>query len=326
MLAGNQHTREAFLPPAPQSLVADALSRIPSAHFRDMIWVTDSIAACTAMLVEAVNGDSTTVRRWVSNARGDADVAPLISILSAVCDSIVADAYRARGDVSAITTFVVSLEREVLGRLTLDRRDARSAPVNDPETAELADALLRIVAAYDRPTATHLEATAVLARRIAIRMHLTPDRVATVELAARLHDIGNISIPTSVLNKPGALTAQEWSAMQLHPARGAAALLDTPKLAHLAPIVRSHHERIDGEGYPDKLAGDSIPIESRIIAVADAFHAMTTVRPYRQAMMPNAALRVLARNAGTQFDVDIVDATFEVFEYSRRARHANAIA
>jgi HD-GYP domain-containing protein (c-di-GMP phosphodiesterase class II) len=312
-----------LLPPATQSLVADALSRIPSAHFRDMIWVTDSIAACTAMVVEAVNGDATTVRRWVKSARGDADVAPLISILSAVCDSIVADAYRMRGDVSAITTFVISLEREVLGRLTIERRDAVNAPVNDAETAELADALVRIVAAYDRQTATHLDATAVLARRIAVAMQLTPDRIGTVELAARLHDIGNISVRTELLRKPGPLTAEEWNEMSLHPIRGAAALLDTPKLAHLAPIVRAHHERIDGEGYPDKVAGDAIPIEARIIAVADAFHAMTTVRPYRQAMMPNAALRVLARNAGSQFDVDVVDATFELFEYSRRGREAN---
>jgi HD-GYP domain-containing protein (c-di-GMP phosphodiesterase class II) len=182
----------------------------------------------------------------------------------------------------------------------------------DPETTELAAGLVRIVRMHDRETAVHLDATSALARRIANAMQLPIDVVMTIELAARLHDIGKLGVHRDVLQKAGPLTTPEWGAMRMHTEIGAAALQDTPKLAFLAPIVRAHHERIDGEGYPDGLRGDEIPLESRVVAVADAFHAMTS------------ALTILAANAGPQFDAGVVETTLTLLHYGRRKRFSIA--
>ncbi len=194
----------------------------------------------------------------------------------------------------------------------------------DPETTELAAGLVRIVRMHDRETAVHLDATSALARRIANAMQLPIDVVMTIELAARLHDIGKLGVHRDVLQKAGPLTTPEWGAMRMHTEIGAAALQDTPKLAFLAPIIRAHHERIDGEGYPDGLRGDEIPLESRVVAVADAFHAMTSGRWYRRAMMPNDALTILAANAGPQFDAGVVETTLTLLHYGRRKRFSIA--
>ena len=194
----------------------------------------------------------------------------------------------------------------------------------DSETKELAAGLVRIVRMHDRATAVHLDATATLARRIASAMELPIEMVMTIELAARLHDIGKVGVHRDVLQKNGPLSVMEWNAMRQHTDIGAGALLDTPKLAFVAPIVRAHHERMDGLGYPDRLRGEEIPLEARVVAVADAFHAMTTARWYRPAMLPNDALEILAVNAGPQFDPDVVGAALTLLNYGRRAQRAIA--
>jgi len=122
-----------------------------------------------------------------------------------------------------------------------------------------------------------------------------------------LHDIGKAAIPEAILDKPGPLSDREWEFMRRHPAIGERIVLAAPALANTAEIIRSTHERIDGHGYPDGLTGDSIPVGSRIIAVCDAFDAMTSERPYRPAMTDDAAILELKRNAGTQFDAEIVE-------------------
>ena len=129
-----------------------------------------------------------------------------------------------------------------------------------------------------------------------------------VRLAAQLHDIGETAIPGTVRNKPGPLDAHDWEFMHRHTLVGERIVLAAPALAYTAPLIRSSHERIDGQGYPDGLAGEQIPIGARIIAVCDAFDAMTSDRPYRAATTPEAALAELARCAGTQFDPEVVQA------------------
>ena len=106
--------------------------------------------------------------------------------------------------------------------------------------------------------------------------------------------------------------------MSLHPSKGEEILLGIPALAEFAPIVRAHHERFDGTGYPDRMIGDEIPLESRVIAVADAFHAMTVPRPYRKPFAVEVALEELIANAGTQFDEDVVQVFVEMFGYSHQ--------
>jgi two-component system, cell cycle response regulator len=123
----------------------------------------------------------------------------------------------------------------------------------------------------------------------------------------RLHDIGKAAIPAAILDKSGPLDEREWEFMRRHPTIGERIALAAPALAGTAAIIRSTHERIDGHGYPDGLTGQNIPIGSRIIAVCDAFDAMTSDRSYRPAISTDAALDELKRHAGTQFDATVVE-------------------
>jgi HD-GYP domain-containing protein (c-di-GMP phosphodiesterase class II) len=140
-----------------------------------------------------------------------------------------------------------------------------------------------------------------LARAVARRLGLDEVQVSEVAHVALLHDLGKIAVPDAILRKPGPLTAHEQGLMRQHPVVGADIVASTPDLAHLAPAIRAEHERWDGAGYPDGLAGEDIPIASRITLVCDAFHAMTSHRPYRRAMSAEAARAEIRRASGTQF-------------------------
>ena len=137
-------------------------------------------------------------------------------------------------------------------------------------------------------------------------MGLPDDRLKILELGALFHDIGKIGVPSEIIRKPGALTAAERREMNRHPEIGDQILAPVPFLQLVRPIVRASHERWDGGGYPDGIGGDRIPLESRIVFVCDAYHAMTTDRPYRAALPEKEALRRLKLSAGTQFDPDVV--------------------
>jgi HD-GYP domain-containing protein (c-di-GMP phosphodiesterase class II) len=129
-----------------------------------------------------------------------------------------------------------------------------------------------------------------------------------IVLAGRLHDIGKLAIPENTLLKPGALSREEWALMRTHPIRGAEMVSRIPDLRPLAPLIRAHHERWDGHGYPDRLAGQEIPFGARLIAVVDAYLAMTEGRPYQQPRSRKMTLEELHRCAGTQFDPQLVAA------------------
>jgi HD-GYP domain-containing protein (c-di-GMP phosphodiesterase class II) len=138
---------------------------------------------------------------------------------------------------------------------------------------------------------------------------LDPIRRRRVELGALLHDVGKIRIPAAIINKPGALDEHEWEIMRGHTIAGEAMLRSAGGLlATVAQVVRHTHERHDGGGYPDGLAGDAVPVESRIIAVCDAYNAMTTDRAYRKALSSGEASAELRRCAGSQFDPQMVAA------------------
>ena len=160
----------------------------------------------------------------------------------------------------------------------------------------------------DRYTGDHSEAVVELTVRVAQALALPPDEVNRVETGALLHDIGKVGIPDSILHKDGPLDDDEWALMKEHPVIGERILRAIPGLGGVARIVRHEHERWDGGGYPDGLSGDAIPMGSRIILACDAYHAMTSDRPYRQAMPHGDALRELRKNAGTQFDPQVVEA------------------
>lgn len=167
--------------------------------------------------------------------------------------------------------------------------------------------------AKDPYTKGHADRVGLLSRRIAGRLGFTRERQDILARAARLHDIGKISIPEYLLAKEGSLTPSERTQFQLHPERSAELLRYLTDLDQVLPAIRGHHERLDGKGYPDGLRGEEIPLEARIIAVADAYDAMTTDRPYRPAMDHREALKILETNAGIQWDPQVIQALLDTF-------------
>jgi putative nucleotidyltransferase with HDIG domain len=179
---------------------------------------------------------------------------------------------------------------------------------------ELVTTLTRVVCARDPYTGGHSESIADLAAAVAQELGLSPAEVQNLRVAALLHDIGKVAIPDGILHKPGPLEPEEWAVVRKHPDIGARILASARHLWPVIPIVRHHHERWDGRGYPDGLSGEAIPLGARILAVVDAYAAMTDVRPYRTPLPVDLALQELRRCAGTQFDPQIVDAFLRTLE------------
>ncbi len=175
-------------------------------------------------------------------------------------------------------------------------------------------ALMSTVEAKDDYTASHEEQVGELAQRVAMRLGVEQSRAVDVRHAALLHDVGKVAIPSEILLKPAPLTDEEWVTMRSHAEIGGALVARIPAFAHLAEAVRASHERWDGGGYPDGLAGERIPLAARIIAACDTYEAIVTDRPYRAASPPEDAARELLRVAGGQLDPSVVDALLDELE------------
>jgi putative nucleotidyltransferase with HDIG domain len=215
-----------------------------------------------------------------------------------------------------VATFLLpALALQRLIHLYQEQRDAVAglAAVNQQlERANLsfASALVATLDARDRYTAGHSAAVAVYSRDIARRMGLTEEDQRLVHLCGLVHDIGKVGLPPGLLEKAGSLTLEERRQMERHPVIGERILSKVEDYADIARVVRHHHERVDGLGYPDSMSADEIPLLSRIIAVADAYNAMTSDRPYRDAMPSRVARLRLAQAVESQFDTTVV-AAFE---------------
>jgi diguanylate cyclase (GGDEF)-like protein len=192
-------------------------------------------------------------------------------------------------------------------RAVTDRRlhGARS-PATLSAERQVTDALLRVLGERDPELAEHLDDVGQLALQMAQRIGLPEETAEKIRVAGELHDVGKTAIPDSILEKRGPLTAAEWEFMSRHTLIGERIVLAAPALEHTAAIVRSSHERVDGSGYPDGLRGRQIPVGARIISICDAFDAMVTPRPYREAMSTRDAMVELRHGAGTQFDAGLV--------------------
>ena len=179
---------------------------------------------------------------------------------------------------------------------------------NDPGVAYVRDALRRMLAEHDPVLSLHDDEVAELAVDVARALELPEAEVAIVRQAAELRDIGKLAMPDSILGKPAPLDEEEWTLMRRHALVGERILQASPALAAAGALVRASHERWDGAGYPDALAGEAIALGARIVAACDAFYAMISPRPYRAARTRAAALDELNRCAGTQFDPQVVEA------------------
>ena len=168
------------------------------------------------------------------------------------------------------------------------------------------EALANAVEAKDEYTSDHCRALAGMSMTVGEEMGLRADRLKMLELGALFHDIGKIGVPSDIIRKPGPLTAAERREMNRHPEIGAQILAPVPFLQPVRPIVEASHERWDGNGYLHGLRGEEIPLEARIVFVCDAFHAMTTDRPYRDSLGEKEAIRRLKLSSGTQFDPNVV--------------------
>jgi two-component system cell cycle response regulator len=214
------------------------------------------------------------------------------------------------------------LDRPCCPKLADERMYANKASRSSP-SRQLTDVLLQVIAEQNASLDEHVERVSRLAREIAEALGEPEHEVRQICTAAKLHDVGKTAIPAAILDKAGPLNAKEWIFMHRHPLIGERIVLAAPALASTAPLIRSSHERIDGHGYPDGLAGADIPLGSRIIAVCDAFDAMTSDRSYRTAMSADAALEELAAHAGSQFDGRVV-ATFDQLFASGRTGQLEA--
>lgn len=180
-------------------------------------------------------------------------------------------------------------------------------------TMEVVTSLAAAIDAKDTYTKGHSQSVSFYSEMLAKAVGLDENMVKRIKLAAELHDVGKIGISESILRKPGPLTDHEWEVMKQHPIIAVKKILEPVKsLNDLIPIVRHHHERIDGYGYPDRLKGDEIPFGAKIVAVADAFHAMISNRPYRKASSVEKALDILRTGAGKQWDSGLVEKFIEL--------------
>lgn len=206
-----------------------------------------------------------------------------------------------------VPAFTTYLAFETIQRLQSQTQDAMIA---------MADA----IDARDPYTAMHSKRVTELAVQIAEVQGLKTRDIDRIELAARIHDVGKIGISDSILNKPGKLDEAEWELMRQHPVIGEQLLASYRQFRHESAIVRSHHERWDGKGYPDQTRGHDIPIGARIIGVADAFDAMTSNRPYRAALSTHHATEEIRKQALTQFDPQVVASFLQVMEEMNKVR------
>jgi len=164
----------------------------------------------------------------------------------------------------------------------------------------------------DRVTRDHVVRTAELAVRVGEQLQLGPCALRRLGMTAILHDVGKLNLPDQILIKPGRLTDTEFEIIRTHTVHGAQLVSASPALAEITDGVRGHHERIDGGGYPDGLAGDAIPHDARVVAACDAFDAMANTRQYREGMGHDKAIAILNEHAGSQWDSDVVAALVTV--------------
>ncbi len=216
--------------------------------------------------------------------------------------------------ISRADAALYAAKREGRNRTHFYRDGSDNDAAGEPVAVRLARVFAIAAGAREGMPENHLEDVAELSARVAGEVGLSSLDAVRCRIAGWLHDVGKVALPERILAKPGALDPEEWVVMRSHVTLGEELVLQVPELAHAAPAVRHHHERFDGGGYPDGLVGDAIPIGARIVAVVDAYSAMTSPRVYSAARTTDAAIAELKRCAGGHFDPSVVAAFLRVLD------------
>jgi putative nucleotidyltransferase with HDIG domain len=272
-----------------------------------------SLVSALGQTLEAASPDP--VVSWARMAHGAYPLPLIHDLVTAACDVAAAAGEPLDIDFSALLVFLEIVKANVAEAFPL----TPGSRYEDPQRATngVIEGVLAMLKARDEATCAHSHATGAWCRRLSEAMGLSAATTEVVVRAGVLHDIGKIATPDDILFKPGPLTESEWIVMQKHAEFGAQILSELPALAPYAPIVRAHHERWDGLGYPFGLKGEQIPFEARVVAVADAFHAMISHRPYRPAIAQREAMVILREGRGTQWDAEVVDAMIAMLDAPR---------
>jgi len=269
--------------------------------------------------------DREVVDAW-ADAETDAEEAFEHSRIVVIACAVISAAFIADcGNCDEVISYLALRSSELEKRFRAERPPKVSKAVNPAKLVsrdEVVASLLSAIEARDAATCEHSRAVGMWCSRIAKTMGMSAEEQAFATLAGTLHDVGKIATPTDILLKPGPLNVDEWEAMRAHAQIGAKMLERIPSLKDVAPAVRSHHERMDGRGYPDGLEGDAIPILAKIIAVSDSFHAMISKRAFREALPVPAALDELRAGSGKQFDPAVVGALLDIVQPSSATRAA----
>jgi HD-GYP domain-containing protein (c-di-GMP phosphodiesterase class II) len=295
--------------------VIERLGTRSSAHASTL--VVRSLVSALGQAIESASPDP--VVAWGRMAHGSYTLPVVHDLLSAATEVAAEEAEPLEIDFSSLLVFLEIVKAELVEVLPLpDALNVRSDERRGA-TSGMIDGILAMLKARDEATCAHAQATGAWCRRLAEALDLSPSVTDTVVKAAILHDIGKIGTPDAILFKAGPLDEAEWETMRAHADFGADILAELPALAPYAGIVRAHHERWDGYGYPNGLRGEEIPFEARVVAVADAFHAMISNRPYRAAIGQREAMEILRAGSGTQWDPTVAAAMIAMLDAPRTA-------
>ena len=278
---------------------------------------TLAVQILASMLVDTISGSLRSgdgqIVYWIDRICDTyVDQPGISSFLNTVCASL-ETFLSANGGSERERRSLRELDPQIRALARKPRSGIPPAPEHLNETDALINQLLSRLDRADPLTAEHSRAVAVWSARIARRLTLRESEVVFASRCGMIHDVGKMTTPPEILNAPRKLTPEEWKIMQQHTTSGQQIiLLDETALMEFAPAVRSHHERLDGAGYPDGRGREEIPLATRIVSVADSFNAMIGRRPYRPALPVSVALDELTRYRGTQFDPDVVEAMHAV--------------
>jgi putative nucleotidyltransferase with HDIG domain len=295
-----------------------------------IIFLVTLVAAGASVVTDLLLNLGTILIRGAGTIRGFFKLAVPLLVLSlplyVPLVALLVYGYRIYSLWIAVVFLLSAIALQRLMQLYQEQREAvqRFAETNaqlQRANLSFATALVATLDARDQYSAGHSAAVAAYARDIAKRMGLSVEEQQLAHLCGLVHDIGKVGLPSGLLEKPGPLTLEERRQMEAHAAIGERILRNVDTYAEIASVVRHHHERVDGEGYPDHLRREEIPLLSRIISVADAYDAMTSDRPYRNAMPPHVARLRLARAVESQFDTSVVAAFEAILSHELRSDH-----